>query len=161
VADQVCIIRSMFTEQINHDPAHTVMNTGSIIPGRPSMGSWLLYGLGSEAKDLPGFVVLHSAGKGGQMQPIAARQWSAGILPSKYQGVKLNSIGNPVLYIENPPGVNADTQRDSIDAINKLNRIEHAALRDPEILTRIEQYEMAFKMQSSVPGLVDMSQEPK
>jgi hypothetical protein len=161
VADQVCIIRSMFTEQINHDPAHTVMNTGSIITGRPSMGSWLLYGLGAEAEDLPGFVVLLSAGKGGQMQPIAARQWSAGILPSRFQGVKLNSIGDPVLYIQNPPGLTSAIQRDSIDAINKLNRMEHSALQDPEIVTRIAQYEMAFKMQSSVPGLVDMSQEPK
>src|SRR5437016_5110108 len=161
VADDVCIIRSMFTEQINHDPAHTVMNTGSIIPGRPSMGSWLLYGLGADADDLPGFVVLMSAGKGGQMQPIASRQWSAGILPSKFQGVKLNSIGDPVLYIENPPGLNAAAQRDSIDAINKLNRLEHSALQDPEIMTRIAQYEMAFKMQTSVPGLVDMSKEPK
>src|SRR6267154_3175010 len=161
VADEICIVRSMFTEQINHDPAHTVMNTGSIITGRPSMGSWLLYGLGAEANDLPGFVVLLSAGKGGQMQPIASRQWSAGILPSKFQGVKLNSIGDPVLYIENPPGLNAAAQRDSIDAINKLNRMEHSALQDPEIMTRIAQYEMAFKMQTSVPGLVDMSQEPK
>jgi Protein of unknown function (DUF1501) len=161
VADEICIVRSMFTEQINHDPAHTVMNTGSIITGRPSMGSWLLYGLGAEAEDLPGFVVLLSAGKGGQMQPIASRQWSAGILPSKFQGVKLNSIGDPVLYIENPPGVSSAIQRDSIDAINALNRMEHTTLQDPEILTRVAQYEMAFKMQSSVPGLVDMSKEPK
>src|SRR6266550_3638133 len=161
VADEICIIRSMFTEQINHDPAHTVMNTGSIITGRPSMGSWLLYGLGAEAADLPGFVVLLSAGRGGQMQPIASRQWSAGILPSKFQGVKLDSIGDPVLYIENPPGVSSAIQRDSIDAINALNRMEHTALQDPEILTRVAQYEMAFKMQSSVPGLVDMSKEPK
>jgi hypothetical protein len=151
----------MFTEQINHDPAHTVMNTGSIVTGRPSMGSWLLYGLGADAEDLPGFVVLLSAGKGGQMQPIASRQWSAGILPSKFQGVKLNSIGDPVLYIENPPGVSSAIQRDSIDAINALNRIENTALQDPEIMTRVAQYEMAFKMQSSVPGLVDMSKEPK
>ena len=161
VADDICIVRSMWTEQINHDPAHTIMNTGSIVAGRPSMGSWLLYGLGSDAEDLPGFVVLMSAGKGGQMQPIAARQWSAGILPSKFQGVKLNSIGDPVLYIDNPPGISADMQRDSIAAINKLNEMEHSALRDPEILTRVSQYEMAFKMQSSVPGLVDMSKEPK
>src|SRR5260221_2585731 len=161
VADEVCIDRSMVSEQINHDAAHTVMNTGSIITGRPSMGSWLLYGLGADAKDLPGFVVLLSAGKGGQMQPIAARQWSAGILPSKFQGVKLNSIGDPVLYIENPPGVSPAIQRDSIDAINALNRMEHAAVQDPEIVTRIAQYEMAFKMQTSVPGLVDMSREPK
>ncbi len=161
VADDVCIIRSMWTEQINHDPAHTIMNTGSIIPGRPSMGSWVLYGLGSEAQDLPGYVVLLSAGRGGQMQPIAARQWSAGLLPSKFQGVKLNSAGDPVLYIQNPPGLSAKVQRDSIDAINRLNRLEDATLHDPEIETRVAQYEMAFKMQTSVPGLVDMSKEPK
>ena len=160
VADEVCIVRSMYTEQINHDPAHTVMNTGSIITGRPSMGSWLHYGLGSEAEDLPGFVVLTSAGRGGQMQPIAARQWSAGVLPSKYQGVKFNSIGDPVLYLNNPGGMNAKLQRDSIDAINALNRVEYKTTHDPEVLTRVAQYEMAFKMQSSVPGLVDMSKEP-
>jgi hypothetical protein len=161
VADDICIVRSMFTEQINHDPAHTVMNTGSIIPGRPSMGSWVFYGLGAETQDLPGFVVLMSAGLGGQMQPIAARQWSAGQLPGKFQGVKLNSIGDPVLHIRNPHGVSAVMQRNSIDAINKLNRAEFASLNDPEIQTRITQYEMAFRMQTSVPGLVDMSQEPK
>ncbi len=161
VADDICIVRSMWTEQINHDPAHTLMNTGSIITGRPSMGSWLIYGLGAETEDLPGFVVLMSAGKGGQMQPIAARQWSAGILPSKFQGVKLNSIGDPVLYIQNPPGISAQMQSESVDAINKLNSLQHGTLADPEILTRVAQYEMAFKMQSSVPGLVDMSKEPK
>ena len=161
IADQLCIIRSMWTEQINHDPAHTVMNTGSIITGRPSMGSWVLYGLGAETDELPGFVVLTSAGRGGQMQPIAARQWSAGILPGKFQGVKLNSIGDPVLYIRNPKGVDAAAQREQIDAINALNRVEHRALADPEILTRIAQYELAFKMQTSVPGLMDMSKEPQ
>ena len=161
VADDVCIIRSMWTEQINHDPAHTIMNTGSIIPGRPSMGSWILYGLGADTEDLPGFVVLLSAGRGGQMQPIAMRQWSAGLLPSKYQGVKLNSVGDPVLYIQNPPGMSAKVQRASIDAVNKLNRAEYGTLKDPEIQTRIAQYEMAFKMQTSVPDLVDMSKEPK
>jgi hypothetical protein len=150
----------MWTEQINHDPAHTIMNTGSIIAGRPSMGSWLLYGLGAETQDLPGFVVLISSGKGGQMQPIAARQWSAGILPSKFQGVKLNSFGDPVLYIRDPQGIDTAMQKDSIDAINRLNKVEHAATQDPEILTRIAQYEMAFRMQSSVPDLVDMSKEP-
>ena len=160
VADEVCVVRSMWTEQINHDPAHTIMNTGSIIAGRPSMGSWAIYGLGAETEDLPGFVVLLSSGKGGQMQPIAARQWSAGQLPSKFQGVKFNSVGDPVLYINNPPGMDAGLQRDSIDAINKLNRIENNAAQDPEILTRIAQYEMAFRMQTSVPGLVDMSKEP-
>ena len=96
IIDETCIVRSMWTEQINHDPAHTFMNSGSIITGRPSMGSWVLYGLGAEAENLPGFVVLVSQGKGGQMQPIAARQWSAGILPSKFQGVKFNSVGDPV-----------------------------------------------------------------
>ena len=161
IADDVCIIRSMQGEQINHDPAHTLMNTGSIITGRPSMGSWILYGLGSEADDLPGFVVLLSSGRGGQNQPIAARQWSAGILPSKFQGVKFNSAGDPVLYIKSPQGVSAKLQHDSIDAINKLNTIENAAVDDPEIATRVAQYEMAFKMQSSVPGLMDMSKEPQ
>jgi hypothetical protein len=161
IADDLCIVRSMWTEQINHDPAHTIMNTGSIIPGRPSMGSWILYGLGADTEDLPGFVVLLSAGRGGQMQPIAMRQWSAGLLPSKYQGVKLNSVGDPVLYIQNPPGMSAKVQRASIDAVNKLNRAEYGTLKDPEIQTRIAQYEMAFKMQTSVPDLVDMSKEPK
>jgi len=161
VADEVCIIRSMQGEQINHDPAHTLMNTGSIIAGRPSMGSWILYGLGSEAEDLPGFVVLLSSGRGGQNQPIAARQWSAGLLPSKFQGVKFNSAGDPVLYIHNPPGVSTKLQHDSIEAINSLNKIEDSSVHDPEIATRIAQYEMAFKMQSSVPGLMDMSKEPQ
>lgn len=161
VADDICIIRSMQGQQINHDPAHTVMNTGSIITGRPSMGSWILYGLGSEADDLPGFVVLLSSGRGGQNQPIAARQWSAGILPSKFQGVKFNSTGDPVLYIKSPSGVSAKLQHDSIDAINKLNAIENQTVDDPEIATRVAQYEMAFKMQSSVPGLMDMSKEPQ
>jgi hypothetical protein len=161
VADDVCIIRSMQGEQINHDPAHTLMNTGSIIAGRPSMGSWILYGLGSEAEDLPGFVVLMSSGRGGQNQPIAARQWSAGLLPSKFQGVKFNSAGDPVLYIHSPQGVSTKLQHDSIEAINSLNNIENAAVQDPEIATRVAQYEMAFKMQSSVPGLMDMSKEPQ
>jgi hypothetical protein len=161
IADDICIVRSMWTEQINHDPAHTLMNTGSIITGRPSMGSWIVYGLGAETENLPGFVVLVSSGKGGQMQPIAARQWSAGILPSRYQGVKFNSIGDPVLHIQNPKGLSADIQRDSIDAINRLNQLQHKSLQDPEILTRVSQYEMAFRMQTSVPDLVDMSKEPQ
>jgi len=124
------------------------------------MGSWVLYGLGAETKDLPGFVVLLSAGRGGQMQPIAARQWSAGILPSRYQGVKLNSIGDPVLYIKNPAGMNNAIEKASIDAVAALDRAEYGVLKDPEILTRVAQYEMAFKMQASVPDLVDMSKEP-
>jgi hypothetical protein len=161
IVDDLCIVRSMTTEQINHDPAHTIMNTGSIIPGRPSMGSWLLYGLGADAENLPGFVVLVSSGKGGQMQPIAARQWSAGILPSKFQGVKFNSIGDPVLYINNPPGVSKKLQEQSINAVNALNKLGYGTLKDPEILTRVAQYELAFKMQASVPDLVDVSKEPK
>lgn len=161
VADDICIVRSMWGEQINHDPAHTLMNTGAIQAGRPSMGSWLLYGLGSDAEDLPGFVVLTSAGKGGQNQPIAARQWSAGLLPSRFQGVKLNSVGDPVLHIQSPAGIARGLQKESIDAINALNRMQHEVTKDPEILTRISQYEMAFQMQASVPGLVDMSKEPK
>lgn len=160
VIDETCIVRSMWTEQINHDPAHTFMNSGSIITGRPSMGSWVLYGLGAEADNLPGFVVMVSAGRGGQMQPIAARQWSAGVLPSKFQGVRFNSVGDAVLYIKNPPGVTNEMQRDSIEAINALNAQADQTLHDPEIQTRIAQYEMAFKMQASVPGLLDMSNEP-
>ncbi len=159
VADDVCIIRSMYTEQINHDPAHTFMNTGSIIAGRPSMGSWLLYGLGSETEDLPGFIVLMSAGKGGQMQPIAARQWHSGFLPSRFQGVKFQSKGDPVHYMQNPAGVTRDGQQEIVDVVNNLNRRQHDAVRDPEILTRINQYEMAFRMQTSVPDLMDLRNE--
>lgn len=160
IADDLCIVRSMHTEQINHDPAHTVMNTGSIIAGRPSMGSWIVYGLGIEAANLPGFVVLLSTGRGGEEQPIAARQWSAGILPSRYQGVKFNSIGDPVLHIRTPEGMPDKIQKASIDAINAINTRQHALTHDPEILTRVAQYEMAFRMQSSVPGLMDFSDEP-
>jgi hypothetical protein len=161
VADDVCIIRSMFTEQINHDPAHTFMNTGSVIAGRPSMGSWLLYGLGSETEELPGYIVLMSQGKGGQMQPIAARQWHSGFLPSRFQGVKFQSKGDPVHYIQNPAGVTRDDQRELVDVVNRLNRREHDAIHDPEILTRVNQYEMAFRMQTSVPELMDISKEPE
>jgi hypothetical protein len=160
VIDDTCIVRSMWTEQINHDPAHTFMNSGSIITGRPSMGSWALYGLGAETDNLPGFVVLVSQGNGGQMQPIAARQWSAGILPSRFQGVRFNAVGDPVHYIANPRGISREMQIDSIRAINALNALEDRMLHDPEIQTRIAQYEMAFKMQTSVPDLLDLSGEP-
>ena len=145
VADDICIIRSMHTDQINHDPAHTLMNTGSGIPGRPSMGSWLLYGLGSAVDNLPGYVVLTSAGKGGQMQPIAARQWSAGFLPGRFQGVRFHSKGDPVLYLGNPAGVTRDDQRGVIDAVKSLNAIHHSASHDPDVLTRISQYEIDRK----------------
>ncbi|AMV23036.1 hypothetical protein VT84_01400 [Gemmata sp. SH-PL17] len=160
VADDLCIVRSCKTEAINHDPAHTFMNTGSSVSGRPSMGSWLTYGIGSESADLPGFVVLTSNGRGGQNQPIASRQWSAGFLPGKFQGVQLRGKGDPVLYLTNPPGVDAGQQKDVIDAVAKLNQMQNAAVDDPEIATRIGQYELAFKMQASVPDLMDMRDEP-
>ena len=160
VADDICIIRSMQTEQINHDTAHTFMNSGFQMAGRPSMGSWLLYGLGSDAEDLPGFVVLTSEG-GAQAQPIAARQWHSGFLPSIYQGVKFNSSGDPVNYVRNPAGVNREMQGELIDAVGKLNRIQDTWTDDPEIATRIAQYELAFRMQMSVPDLVDFSNEPQ
>lgn len=161
VVDEMCIIRSMTTDAINHDPAHMFMNTGSQIAGRPSMGSWALYGLGAEVDDLPGFVVLTSLGRGGQNQPIAARQWSAGFLPSKFQGVHLRSKGDPVLYLSTPPGVSRDVQRDVVETINTLNAQQDTLVGDPEIATRIAQYEMAFKMQASVPELINTSNEPQ
>ena len=158
-ADDLCLLRGMHTDAINHDPAHTLMNTGSMISGRPSAGSWLWYGLGSEAKDLPGFVVLVSTGKFGQAQPIAARQWHSGFLPGKFQGVHLRSQGDPVLYVKNPAGVSDTQQRDVIDAVKKLNQIENEAIDDPEIATRISQYELAAQMQTGVPALVDFKSE--
>ena len=160
IADDICIIRSMQTEQINHDPAQTFVNTGTSISGRPSMGSWITYGLGNETENLPGFVVLTSAG-GGQNQPIAARQWHSGFLPSKFQGVQFHSQGDPVLYLGNPAGVNAKQQRDVVDTVQAMNRYHEDVTDDPEIQTRISQYEMAFKMQTSVPDLVDFSDEPQ
>ena len=161
VADELCIIRSMKTDAINHDPAHTFMNTGSLISGRPAMGSWLTYGLGNEADDLPGFVVLTSLGRHGQAQPIAARQWHSGFLPSRYQGVEFRSTGDPVLYVTNPDGVSRKKQGEIVDAINELNRLQFDRVKDPEIRTRIAQYELAFKMQASVPELMDISKEPQ
>jgi hypothetical protein len=159
IADDICLIRSMTTDAINHDPAHMFMNTGSQIAGRPSMGSWVTYGLGSEAEDLPGFVVMMSTGKGRNPQPIAARQWNSGFLPSKYQGVQLRSLGDPVLYLTSPNGVTRERQGRDFTAINALNK-QHAALcDDPEIATRIAQYEMAFQMQASVPELMDIRGE--
>jgi hypothetical protein len=159
VIDDLCIIRSMTTEAINHDPAHMFMNTGSQIAGRPSMGAWVTYGLGCEAESLPGFVVLTSLGKGGQNQPIAARQWSSGFLPSRHQGVQLRSKGDPVLYLTNPPGVSHDQQGADVAAINALNRQYDASVHDPEVTTRVAQYEMAFQMQASVPELMDIRGE--
>lgn len=160
LADDIAIVRSMTTQQINHDPAHTFMNCGTQISGRPCMGSWIQYGLGSEAKDLPGFVVLTSVG-GGQSQPIASRQWHSGFLPSRYQGVHFHSKGDPVLFVGNPPGVSRDDQQQVIDAANGLNRLRSPVVDNPEIATSIAQYELAFKMQASVPELVDVSDEPQ
>ncbi len=159
IADEICLVRSMTTDAINHDPAHMFMNTGSQIAGRPSMGSWITYGLGSEAENLPGFVVLTSTGKGRTPQPIAARQWSSGFLPSKYQGVQLRSQGDPVLYLTSPNGITRDRQGADVAAINALNQQHSMICDDPEIATRIAQYEMAFQMQASVPELMDIRPE--
>ena len=159
IADDMCVIRSMTTEQINHDTAHAFMNTGSIIKGRPSMGSWLLYGLGAETENLPGYVVMTSQGPGAQ--PVSARQWSAGFLPSKFQGINFQSRGLPVHYIGNPDGVCQSTQRQVVDEIQRLNGLLRKKHFDPEIDTRISQYEMAFKMQTAVPELTDMKNETK
>ena len=161
IADEICIVRSLRTEAINHDPAHTFMNTGTTISGRPSMGSWLTYGLGAETDNLPGFVVLGSNGKYGQSQPIASRQWSAGFLPSRFQGVELRSKGDPVLYVNRPAGVSLAQQNEVVASIAQLNKLEDGTLADPEIATRIAQYELAFKMQTSIPELVDIADEPQ
>ncbi len=160
VADELCVVRSMTTEQINHDTAHAFMNTGSIIKGRPSMGSWLLYGLGAETQELPGFIVLTSAGKFG-LQPISARQWSSGALPSKFQGIQFQSRGDAVHYVGNPDGVCQSTQRQVVEEIQRMNGLLAEETFDPEIATRIAQYELAFKMQTSVPELTDLRREPK
>ena len=160
VADDLCVIKSMVTEQINHDPAHTFFNTGTAISGRPSMGSWALYGLGAETDELPGFVVLTSTG-GGQGQPISSRQWHNGFLPSRFQGVEFYSTGAPVHYVSNPPGYDRARQRDVIDTIGAMNRQRNEVVQNPEIDARISQYEMAFRMQMSVPKLSDMSDEPE
>jgi hypothetical protein len=159
VMNDVCLIRSMTTEAINHDPAHMFMNTGSQIAGRPSMGAWVTYGLGSVAEDLPGFVVLTSTGKGRSPQPIAARQWSSGFLPGRFQGVQLRTSGDPVFHLSNPNGVSRDQQRADIEAVTLLNREFDSLVHDPEIATRIAQYEMAFQMQASVPELMDVAGE--
>src|SRR5437667_2602576 len=160
IADDICIVRSLHTEQINHDPAHAFMNTGTQIKGRPSMGSWLLYGLGAETEDLPGFVVLTSAGKSG-LQPVSARQWSSGFLPSKFEGILFQSKGDPVHYVGNPEGVCQSTQRQVVEEIKRLNGMLAEERIDPDIQTRVSQYEMAFRMQTSVPELADFSGEPK
>jgi len=159
IADEICVIRSMVTEQINHDPAQAFMNSGSILNGRPSMGSWLLYGLGAETENLPGFIVLVSQGKGGGAQPISARQWSSGFLPGKYQGVQFQSKGDAVHFIGSPEGVCQSTQRLVVEEIQRQNGFLTERQYDPEIQTRISQYELAFRMQTSIPELTDFSRE--
>ena len=160
IADELCIVRSLHTEAINHDPAVTYLQTGHQQPGRPSFGAWLTYGLGSESRDLPAFVVMVSRGSAARPDdPLYARLWGSGFLPSNHQGVTLRSSGDPVLYLSNPPGLNTDARRDQLDVIAVLNRRRLAVENDPEIETRIAQYEMAFRMQSSVPDLVDLRDE--
>ncbi|MCI0705353.1 MAG: DUF1501 domain-containing protein, partial [Planctomycetia bacterium] len=158
--DDIAIIRSMVTDQINHDPAHTMMNTGTAISGRPSMGSWVTYGLGSEAEDLPGFVVMTSFA-GRNPQPISQRMWDCGFLPGRFQGVEFNSTGDPVYYLRNPKGVSETQQKELVDAVGELDKHRNKTVNNPEVATRIAQYEMAFRMQASVPELMDISKEPK
>ncbi|HEY3838302.1 MAG TPA: DUF1501 domain-containing protein [Bryobacteraceae bacterium] len=160
VVDELCFIKSMNTEQINHDPAVTFCQTGFQLAGRPSIGAWLAYGLGSENKDLPAFVVMISQGSGNRAdQPLYDRLWGSGFLPSKYQGVKFRAGGDPVLYLSNPPGVDSGMRRRYLDDLAQLNQANLHEYNDPEIATRISQYEMAFKMQTSVPELTDLSKE--
>jgi hypothetical protein len=158
IADEICIVRSMVTDAINHDPAHTLMNTGTTISGRPSMGSWIHYGLGSENADLPGFIVLTSQG-GRNPQPISTRQWHHGFLPAAHQGIQFHSQGAPVPYLGNPAGIDFQRQRDVVEATMRLNHEELQIVNDPEISARIAQLELAFRMQSSVPALLDIRDE--
>ncbi|MBE7494306.1 MAG: DUF1501 domain-containing protein [Verrucomicrobiaceae bacterium] len=160
IVDELCVIRSMHTEAINHDPAVTYLQTGHQQPGRPSFGAWLSYGLGCESSDLPAFVVMVSRGSAARpADPLYARLWGSGFLPSSHQGVSLRSSGDPVLYLSNPEGISMAARRDQLDVIAALNQKQLALQRDPEIATRIAQYEMAFRMQSSVPELTDLGGE--
>jgi hypothetical protein len=162
VIDDICVIRSMHTEAINHDPAITFIQTGSQQPGRPSLGAWASYGLGSEAEDLPAFLVLISHGSGADAnQGLLERLWASGFLPSSHQGVKLRGSGDAVLYLSDPKGVNRNLRRKMLDGIAALNQRQLEKTGDPEIATRIAQYEMAFRMQTSVPDLIDTSKEPE
>jgi hypothetical protein len=158
-ADRFCLIQSMHTEAINHDPAVTFFQTGFQLAGRPSIGSWVSYGLGSENRDLPAFVVMVSQGKGNS-QALADRAWGSGFLPTEHQGVKFRAGGDPVLYLSNPPGYDTSARRRFLDDLAKLNELKRAETQDPEITARIAQYEMAFRMQASVPELTDLSSEP-
>jgi hypothetical protein len=162
IVDELCFIKSMHTEAINHDPAITFFQTGAQLAGRPSIGAWLSYGLGSENQDLPAFVAMISQGSGNPAdQPLYDRLWGSGFLPTTYQGVKFRSGADPVLYLSNPSGVSSDTRRRFLDDLGKLNRLKVQEFGDPEISTRIAQYEMAYRMQTSVPELTDLSKEPE
>jgi uncharacterized protein (DUF1501 family) len=161
MVDDMCFIRSMHTEAINHEPAITYMQTGNQVTGRPCLGSWVSYGLGSANENLPTFVVLVARPSNQeQMQAISARLWSSGFLSGEHAGVSFRSSGDPILYINNPPGVNKDVRRRTLDGVKALNEMNYAAIGDPETQTRIAQYEMAFRMQASVPELVDLKSEP-
>ena len=160
IADDITLIKTVHTEAINHDPACTFVMTGSEVPGKPSLGSWISYGLGSESNDLPAFVVFTPTfPKESQAQALFTRMWSSGFLPTKYDGVALRGSGDPVLYVKNPPGVNRDDRRTMLDALGRLNERHFQRLGDPETQTRISQYEMAFRMQASVPELTDLAGE--
>ena len=161
VVDEICVVKSMHTEAINHDPAVTFFQSGNQQPGRPSIGAWLSYGLGSEAENLPSFVVLLSKNTFHQAQPLYDRLWGSGFLSSKHQGVKFRSQGDPVLYLNDPAGGASAERRKMLDRLAKLNRLREEEIGDPEIATRLAQYEMAYRMQTSVPGLADVSNEPE
>jgi len=158
IVDDIALIRSMYTEPINHDPAVTFFATGNQQPGRPTMGAWASYGLGSENQNLPAYIVLLS-GSGGQ--PLQTRYWGSGFLPGNHQGVQFRGSGDPVLYVSNPGGISPQTRRQLLDGVQQLNRLELGQFGDPEVATRIEAYEMAYRMQTSVPELMDISKEPK
>ena len=161
IVDEICLLRAVHTEAINHDPAITFLQTGSQLPGRPSLGAWIDYGLGSENENLPAFVVLNSLPSNGQPdQGLLARLWGSGFLPSRYQGVQFRPGGDPVLHLSNPPGMTRDSRRKVLDGLAELNKGLYERVGDPEIETRITQYEMAFRMQASMPELADISGEP-
>jgi hypothetical protein len=161
IADDICVVRSLHTDAINHDPAITFLQTGASMPGRPSLGSWLSYGLGCESENLPAFVAMSSKGSAKTGQPLYDRLWGSGFLPSEYQGVKFRNVGEPVLDITNPAGISPVIRRAMLDRLSELNQAKHASVGDPEILARVAQYELAFKMQTSVPELLDFSDEPE
>ena len=159
VADQLCVINSMYTEAINHGPGVTFMQTGSQFPGRPSMGAWLSYGLGSANQDLPSFVVMVTNGKGGQ--PLVSRLWGSGFIPARHQGVRFRSGKDPVLYLNNPDGLDRSSRRRMLDALDQLHELKLSEEADPLLETRVAQYELAFKMQSSIPEVIETSSETK